>query len=337
MRLVRGFVNPPAAARGAVVAIGNFDGLHRGHQAIIRSAYRTAHEENAPLGVVTFEPHPRKLFRRDEPPFRLTPLRTKLRLLAALRVDVAIVLRFDEEFAEIEAESFANDILGGKLAIRHAVIGYDFVFGHQRQGNPGLLERAGRDHGYGVTTIDPQGDGREIFAASRIRDFLVQGRLDDATAELGRFWEVEGHVRRGDARGATIGFPTANINLRETIHPALGVYAVRVSIADADGTRWLDGVANLGRRPTFGGDEVILEVHLLDFEGNLYGRRLRVAFVEFLRPEMRFEGIDALTAQIAADRERADSLLAERARSAHWFTDDNLPPAINNRRSAVGA
>ena len=276
MRLVRGFVDPPAAARGAVVAIGNFDGLHRGHQAIIGSARRTAHRQGAPLGVVTFEPHPRKLFHPGGPPFRLTPLRTKLRLLAALGVDAAIALKFDARFAATPAEDFANDVLGGGLVIRHAVVGYDFAFGHRRRGNPALLERAGRAHGYGVTIVDPQGDGREIFAASRIRDFMVQGRLDEAGAELGRFWEVEGRVRRGDARGATIGFPTANIDLRESIRPALGVYAVRAGMAERSGTRWLDGVANLGRRPTFGGTGVVLEVHLLDFEGDLYGRLLRV-------------------------------------------------------------
>ena len=331
MRLVRGYKNPPAAARGAVVAIGNFDGLHRGHEAIVRSAYQTAHEHDAPLGVITFEPHPRRLFQRDEPPFRITPLRTKLRLLAALGIDVAIVFRFNQEFAATAADTFAGDILGGMFDIRHAVVGYDFAFGYQRQGNPKLLERHGRDRGYGVTTIDPQGDGREIFAASRIRDFLVQGRLDDATGELGRFWEVEGHVQRGDARGATIGFPTANINMGETIYPALGVYAVRVGLADEGGTRWLDGVANLGRRPTFGGDDVVLEAHLLDFEGDLYGKRLRVAFITFLRPEERFEDIDALTSQIAADRDRAATLLEERAREPGWFVNDNLPPVINNR------
>jgi len=331
MLLVRGFENPPAAARGAAVAIGNFDGLHRGHEAIVRNAYQTAQEYDAPLGVITFEPHPRRLFRRDEAPFRITPLRTKLRLLAALGIDVAIVFSFNREFAATEADTFAGDILGGMFDIRHAVVGYDFAFGYQRQGNPKLLERHGRDRGYGVTTIDPQGDGREIFAASRIRDFLVQGRLDDATGELGRFWEVEGHVQRGDARGATIGFPTANINMRETIYPALGVYAVRVGLADECGTRWHDGVANLGRRPTFGGDDVVLEAHLLDFEGDLYGKRLRVAFITFLRPEMRFDGIGELTSQIAADRDQAAALLEERAREPGWFANDNLPPVINNR------
>lgn len=337
MRLVRGFVDPPAAARGAVVAIGNFDGLHRGHQAIVRTAWQTARRHGAPLGVVTFEPHPRTLFRRGEPPFRLTPPRAKLRLLAALGVDVAIALRFDERFAATPAEGFANDVLGRGLAVRHAVVGYDFAFGHRRRGNPALLARAGSAHGYGVTIVDPQGDGREIFAASRIRDFLVQGRLDEAGAELGRFWEVEGRVRRGEARGRTIGFPTANIDLREALVPALGVYAVRVGAAAGGTTRWHDGVANLGRRPTFGGGGVLLEVHLLDFEGDLYGRRLRVAFVEFLRPEMRFAGIEALRERIAEDRDRARALLAERARAPGWFADDNVPAALDGRGRARGA
>ncbi|MDA0262358.1 MAG: bifunctional riboflavin kinase/FAD synthetase [Proteobacteria bacterium] len=324
MRLVRGYVNPPPVARGAVVAIGNFDGVHKGHQAIIRIAHDAAQQIKAPLGVVSFEPHPRALFQKEKQPFRLTPLRGKLRLLNALGVDVAIVFRFDANFAAISAESFAAEILGQKFAVRHVVVGYDFAFGHRRQGNPELLVRAGRKFGYGVTVVDPQTDGREIFASSRVRDFLVQGRLENATNEFGRFWEVEGHVQHGDARGATIGFPTANINLGEFVRPALGVYAVRVGLEDGGKTNWHDGVANLGRRPTFGGDDVILEVHLFDFQRDLYGQRMRVAFVDHLRPEIKFDGIDALKDQISADCETARALLRDKHDDPNWFANDNL-------------
>ena len=329
MRLVRGHINPPAVARGAVIAIGNFDGIHKGHQALIAAAYNVAKTIEAPFGVMTFEPHPRKLFQKDSSPFRLTPLRRKLRLLDVLGVDIAMVLRFDAEFAGISANAFAEDILGRRFGIRHAVVGYNFAFGHRRQGNPELLEQAGRQHAYGVTVIDPQSDGREIFASGRVRDFLVQGKLAEATSELGRFWEVDGHVQHGDARGASIGFPTANIHLGEFVRPALGVYAVRAGLNRDGVISWHDGVANLGRRPTFGGEDVILEVHLLDFDGDLYGQHLRVAFIEYLRPEIKFDGIDALKAQISDDSARAQALLRDKRREATWFVGDNLPDAIN--------
>jgi len=330
MRLIRGFVNPPAVARGAVVAIGNFDGVHKGHQALVTVAAEAAKKVDAPLGVVTFEPHPRKLFQKDELPFRLTPLRGKLRLLDALGVDIAIVLRFDDAFAGTSADTFAEDILGRSFGVRHAVVGYDFAFGHRRQGNPQLLERAGRQHGYRVTVVDPQSDGREIFASGRVRDFLVQGRLAEATNELGRFWEVDGYVQHGARRGASIGFPTANIHLEEIIRPALGVYAVRAGLRRDDGViSWHDGVANLGRRPTFGGEDVILEVHLFDFDRDLYRQRLRVAFIDYLRPELKFDGLEALTSQISSDCEHARSLLHGKRGQPGWFERDNLPPAIN--------
>ena len=330
MRLVRGYVNPPAVARGAVVAIGNFDGLHKGHQAIIGVAHHQAQEIGAPLGLLTFEPHPRRFFQSDIPPFRLVSLRGKLRTLDAVGLDVAIVLRFDAAFAAIGAKEFAANMLGHIFGIRHAVVGYDFAFGHQRQGNPELLEQVGRDHGYGVTVVDPQTDGREIFSSSRIRDFLVQGRLAEASDELGRFWEVDGHVKHGDARGATIGFPTANIHLGEFIRPALGVYAVRAGLDINGATQWHDGVANLGRRPTFGGEDIILEVHLFDFDRDLYRQRMRVAFIDYLRPEMKFDGIEALKSQISNDCARAQTLLQDKQKQPDWFTGDNLPQAINS-------
>lgn len=331
MRLVRGYVNPPAATRGAVVAIGNFDGLHKGHQALVRTAHETALQTGAPLGLVTFEPHPRRVFQPEIAPFRLISVRSKLRVLNALGIDVAVSLRFNRDFAAISADDFAKNILGNALDIRHVVVGYDFAFGNQRRGNPDLLVRVGEVCGYGVTVIDPQGDGREIFSSSRIRDFLVQGRLAEATNELGRFWEIEGHVQHGDARGASIGFPTANLRLGELIRPALGVYAVRAKFSQNGDSRWHDGVANLGRRPTFGGEDIILEVHLLNFEGDLYGTRMRVALIDYLRPEQKFGGIDALKAQIEADCARARRLFDAKRVEPGWFEQDNLPLAINGR------
>ena len=332
MRLVRGYVNPPAVARGAVVVIGNFDGLHKGHQALIQVAHEKALETGAQLGLLTFEPHPRRVFQREPVPFRLISVRSKLRALDALGIEIAVVLRFSRDFAAISADDFAENILGQALDVRHVVVGYDFAFGNQRRGNPDLLVQVGEACGYGVTIVDPQGDGREIFSSSRIRDFLVQGRLAEATNELGRFWEVEGHVQHGDARGASIGFPTANILLGELIRPALGVYAVRAKFERDGAERWYDGVANLGRRPTFGGEDIILEVHLLDFAGDLYGKRLRVALIEYLRPEKRFDGIDALKAQIKADSAQAKALLGDKQVEPGWFEQDNLPLAINGRR-----
>jgi riboflavin kinase/FMN adenylyltransferase len=291
----------PAAARGAVVVIGNFDGVHRGHQLLLADARRQADLLSAPLAVLTFEPHP--------PPFRLTSLRAKAHALQEAGVDDLFVLHFDRSFSLKPAAAFVLDILVGDLAVRHVVVGWDFCFGHKRAGNAALLKSMGSQHGFGVTAVDPVMNGEgEIYSSSIIRAHLRDGRPAKAAELLGRPWEIEGRVEHGDRRGRTIGFPTANLRLGPYLRPAGGVYAVRAS-AD-DGGAWLDGVANLGQRPTFGGTDLLLETFLFDFSGDLYGRRLRVRLVDYLRPEKKFDGIDELKAQIAADSQKARRILA---------------------------
>jgi riboflavin kinase/FMN adenylyltransferase len=300
-----------AGDRGAVVAIGNFDGVHLGHQAVIGAAGTLARSLRAPHAVLTFEPHPRQVFRPQDPPFRLTPFRVKARRIEALGVDLLFTLHFDLAFAARSAEDFIDSVLIQGLGVRHVVVGYDFVFGHQRRGDPALLRERGAALGFGVSVIEPvAASGGAVYSSTRIREHLVAGRPGEAAALLGRPWEIDGRVERGDQRGRTIGFPTANLMLDDYLRPAAGVYAVRAGIEEGGRTVWHDAVANFGRRPTFGGSDLRLEVHLFDFAGDLYGRHLRVALIEHLRPEQKFPGIDALKAQIAADAARARAVLA---------------------------
>jgi riboflavin kinase/FMN adenylyltransferase len=315
MRLFRHFSPFPDDARGAVMALGNFDGVHRGHQAVIAHSDAIARAERRPHGVVTFEPHPRAVFRPGDPPFRLTPLRAKSHQLQALGVELMVSLHFDAEFAQRSAENFVTEVLHRGLGIGHVVSGYDFVFGHDRQGDAALLQRLGRELGFGVTIVPPvAGDSGAVFSATRIREHLVAGEAKDAAVLLGRPWEIEGRVEHGDARGRTIGFPTANLALGEYLRPAAGVYAVRAGIEQDDGVEWHDAVANLGTRPTVGGTDLRLEVHLLGFAGDLYGQHMRVALIDWIRPERKFAGLDELKAQIARDAAKARAIhITERA------------------------
>ncbi len=306
-----------AADRGAVVAIGNFDGVHLGHQAVIGEAGRLARALGAPHAVLTFEPHPRQVFRPHDPPFRLTPFRVKSRRIEALGVDLLFTLHFDLAFAARSAEDFVETVLLKGLGARHVVVGYDFVFGHQRRGTPALLEERGATLGFGVTVVDPVAAGSGVrYSSTAIRDHLVAGQPREAAALLGVPWEIEGRVERGDQRGRLIGFPTANLTLDDFLRPAAGVYAVRAGVEQEGRIEWHDAVANLGRRPTFGGSDLRLEAHLFDFTGDLYGRHLRVALIEYLRPERKFAGIEDLKAQIARDADEARTVLAAVPRSS---------------------
>jgi len=302
----------PPAARGAVVAIGNFDGVHPGHRALIEVAAGEAKRLGAPLSVLTFEPHPRSVFRPQDPPFRLTPLRSKSHALEALGVEHLYVLHFDRAFAAKTAEAFVREILVEGLAARHVVVGWDFCFGHKRAGNAALLRNLGDELGFGVSAVEPvTADNGEVYSSSTVRRYLAEGQPAAAARLLGRPWEIEGRVEQGDQRGRTLGFPTANLALGDYVVPALGVYAVRVMIDEAGESAWYPAVANLGRRPTVGGTRIQLEVHLFDFDQDLYGRHLRVRLIEFLRPEKKFDGLEGLRAQIAEDSLRARDLLAE--------------------------
>jgi riboflavin kinase / FMN adenylyltransferase len=299
------------AARGAAIAVGNYDGVHRGHLAVIGEAGRLAKTAGVPWAVLTFEPHPRSIFVADTPPFRLTPFRAKAREIETLGVDHLIVLRFSIDFSQIPAEEFVRHILVEGLQAHHVVCGYDFVFGHGRKGDGELLLRMGRENGFGFTCVPQVRDGEgEGYSATRARKCLRNADPTGATHVLGRAFEIEGIVRSGDRRGRTIGFPTLNLDLGPYVRPVNGVYAVRVKVDGGPDSGWLPGVANLGHRPTFAGTDVLLETHLFNFDGDLYGRRVRVALIDFLRPEKRFDGLDELKAQIAEDCEKAQMILA---------------------------
>ncbi len=293
------------------MVLGNFDGLHRGHQHVIGRGRSVASDLGCPLAVLTFEPHPRAVFRPDGPPFRLTPFRIKERQLEAFGVDILVVAHFDEAFLHRDAKYFVDDVLVAGLGARHIVAGADFHFGHRRGGSMEFLEREGLERGFGVTAVGliPDQTGA-LLSSTRVRTALVEGRPRDAAFVLGRAWEIEGRVEVGARLGRTLGFPTANLHLGEYLRPRLGAYAVRAGIDAGLSTVWHDGVANLGRRPTVDGEDERLEVHLFNWGEDLYGRHLRVRLLEFLRPEQRFSSLDALKAQISDDAAAARFALA---------------------------
>jgi riboflavin kinase/FMN adenylyltransferase len=296
----------PAPWKGGAVALGNFDGVHKGHQALLARTAEHARALDAPLLVLTFEPHPRRFFVPDTGPFRLTMLPAKLRLLEQYGVQAVLAQHFDTAFAALSADAFVDEVLRSGMGARHVVCGYDFTFGARRGGNVEMLRDMGARKDFGVTVLDPVMREGEIYSSTSIREALRAGWPSEAAELLGHAWEIEGVVEQGDQRGRTIGFPTANVALGEHLRPRFGVYAVRALI---DGT-WRNGVANLGRRPTIGKLQENFEVHLFDFAGDLYGKSLRVALIDFIRPEMKFAGLDQLKAQIAADGQAARTILS---------------------------
>ncbi len=298
----------PESARGATVALGNFDGVHLGHAHLVRAAH--AARPDAPLAVLTFEPHPRELFRPQDPPFRLSLPAERAAALAALGVREIYELRFDAAFSRLTAEQFITDVLVGGLGAKHLACGPDFAFGHRRGGDTAFLAARAEAFGIGLTSVQPLMDASGPLSSTRIRRALQDGYPERATAALGRPWAIRGVVAPGDRRGRTIGFPTANIPLGRHLEPQRGVYAVRVRLPDGTVNR---GVANIGRRPTVADTtESRLEVHLFEFAGDLYGQEISVALHGFLRDEQKFAGLDALKAQIALDAAEARTVLASR-------------------------
>ncbi|HML13754.1 MAG TPA: bifunctional riboflavin kinase/FAD synthetase [Xanthobacteraceae bacterium] len=297
---------PAGPLHGAVVAIGNFDGVHRGHRAVIAAALDRAKTFRRPAAVLTFEPHPRAFFNPNEPLFRLTDAANKLRLLAATGIDGAIVLTFDAALARLTAEEFVERVLLERFAIGGAVIGFNFHFGARRAGTPQFLIAQGRERGFAVDVV-PRFEyrGRPV-ASGPIRDALAAGHIDEATELLGFPWFVSATVIHGDKRGRELGFPTANLRLDPACRLRHGVYAVRVGIG---GHRY-DGVASFGRRPMFDGGAVLLEVFLFDFSGDLYGQSIDVAFIAWIREEAVFDSREALTQQMREDGARARVALA---------------------------
>ena len=302
---------PGEALRGATVAIGNFDGVHRGHKAVIAAALARASALGRPSAALTFEPHPRAFFNPDEPLFRLTPEGAKLRLLAAAGLDGAIVLSFNAELAKLSAQDFVQRVLVDRFAISGAAIGFNFHFGANRAGSPEFLQAQGRQHGFTVDIVPPLLDGGRPVSSGPIRAALAAGRLDDAAEFLGYPWFVSGTVIHGDKRGRELGFPTANLQLDPACALRHGIYAVRTAIA---GRRY-DGVASFGRRPMFDSGAVLLEIFVFDFAGDLYGANIDVAFIAWLRDEAMFASATDLMRQMKEDSRLAREALA-RARDA---------------------
>lgn len=299
----------PDSLRGGVVAIGNFDGVHRGHQAVLERALQEAAKRGVPALVLTFVPHPRTVFKPDVPLFTLTPPPMKARLLADLGFDAVVEQPFTRDFAQIDAELFVKQMLSGDLGVSHVVTGFDFHFGKDRQGGPAFLMETGKRYGFGVTLVDSfRDEGAEIVSSSRIRNLLSQGDVAEAAGLLGYRYTVEAEIGHGSQLGRTLSFPTANMALPETNELKYGVYAVR--FRRADGTLH-DGVASFGRRPTVTSNGApLLETFVFDFTGDLYWQTCRVSLFAYLRGEEKFDGLDALVAQIKRDEAEARTLLA---------------------------
>jgi riboflavin kinase/FMN adenylyltransferase len=303
--IVRDFA-PPQMLRGATVAIGNFDGVHRGHKAVIAAALSRARSLGKPAAALTFEPHPRAFFHPDEPLFRLTDEAAKLRLLAATGLDGAIVLTFDAALAKLSAEDFVARVLVAHFAISGSAIGFNFHFGANRAGSPDFLQAQGKRFGFTVDIVPPLLDGGRPVSSGPIRAALAAGRLDEAAEFLGYPWFISGTVVHGDKRGRELGFPTANLRLDPACALRHGIYAVRVAV----GGRRYDGVASFGRRPMFDTGAVLLEIFLFDFSGDLYGATIDVAFIAWLRDEAMFASATDLVRQMAEDSRLARAALA---------------------------
>jgi riboflavin kinase / FMN adenylyltransferase len=304
---IAGGERAPEALRGAIVALGNFDGFHKGHQAVVGRAVARARAKGRPAIVATFDPHPVRYFKPDLPPFRLTTLDQRERLFAAAGADAMLVLAFDAVLANVSAEAFVIDWLGEKLGAAGVVTGEDFTFGKGRGGNCAVLRDVGAPLGIGCETVGPVSEGGEIVSSSRIRDALVTGDCATATRLLTRPFAIEGVVQHGDKVGRTLGYPTANLDLGSYLRPRYGIYAVRGRLADG---RMLDGVANLGVRPSFDPPKELLEPYFFDFDEDLYGQIIEVELIEWLRGEAKFETMDALMSQMDADAARARAVLA---------------------------
>lgn len=305
MRIIRDYRATPENMRGAAIAIGSFDGLHRGHQALLNAVKAAAKQRASPAGVVTFEPHPREFFRPDLPPLRLYSLAEKLAHLRDAGMGAVWLVRFNAAFAGISAHGFMHDVLGKYIKPSRVFTGGDFTFGHKREGDAEYLQKHAQDAGFAYNAVPPLMSHDEKYASSAARAHLQAGEPEKAAEILGRPYAITGRVRHGDARGRTLGYPTANLSLGGRLPPRYGIYAVR---AQVDG-RTLFGVANIGIRPMFETRAPLLEAHWFDFKGDLYGRKLTVALLHYIREEQKFDSIDALRDAMAKDCIRARMLL----------------------------
>ena len=308
MRIIRDYQYTRPQDRGASAAIGNFDGVHLGHQAVIDLARRSA--PTAPLGVMTFEPHPRAYFAPDAPPFRLMSAETRAARLEKLGVERLYQLNFNTSLASLTPEDFARRVICEGLGLVNVVVGADFCFGKGRAGNVEVLQRFGAELGFGVTVAELMETGGVQVSSTAIREALSEGRPRDAAALLGHWHRIDGEVIGGEQRGRVLGYPTANMSIDGLHPPQFGVYAVLIDVRDGPHKGSYHGAASIGVRPMFNGEKPNIETYIFDFTGDLYGSTLSVALVDYLRPELKFDGIEALVAQMDSDCARARESLA---------------------------
>ena len=306
MKVIESLEGIDETARNSVVVIGNFDGIHLGHCKILERARNIADSHGLKLSVLTFEPHPRKIFRPDDPPFRITPAALKQERLAKSGVDIAFSLGFDWDFASQSSDDFIQHIIKDGIAPAHIVVGYDFCFGQLRKGRPQDFKAAGFD----VTIVEEIADDVERLSSSRIRTALRHGKIDEANELLGWEWEIRGEVVKGDQRGRELGYPTANVQLGDTTHPAYGIYATWVRIEGE--SEWRPSATNIGIRPMFETPEALVETFIFDFDREIYGETLHIKPVKRLRGEAKFDNLDDLIIQMAKDCEQAQTILESR-------------------------
>ncbi len=306
MQIIRHWTGLSPDAQGASVALGNFDGVHLGHRSVIE----LARQLDRPLGIVTFEPHPREVFSPDTPPFRLMNAEARANRLARLGVTHLYELPFTPALSDLSADAFAQQVLAQGLGVRHVVVGADFCFGKGRKGTAQDLVAFGQTYGFDVTIAPLMEQGAQVLSSTAIRAALTEGRMRDAAAMLGHWHRIEGPVLHGEKRGRDLGYPTANMSIAGLHPPRFGIYAVQVDVLTGSHKGRYNGVASMGVRPMFGVNQPNLETFVFDFKGDLYDAHLSVALVEHLRDEARFDGLPALIAQMDADSQRARAILA---------------------------
>ena len=310
MRIVRYPKNCPESAKNSVVALGNFDGIHLGHKEVIKTAKEIASKTKKPSAVMSFEPHPITVIRPDVKNIRITPFREKSELTKDLGIDVLFSIHFNKEFSEVSAKDFIEKILIEQLSVSHVVVGYDFIFGHKRSGNIDLLKEYASKDSFGITQVRAiETEKGEPFSSTKIRENIKAGNIKAATEKLGHDYVIEGIVKHGDKIGRDLGFPTANIILKDHLRPAYGIYAAKILVED----KWLDGVINIGIRPSIDSQKELLEAHIFDYDGNLYGKRIKIMPLEYISEEKKFDSLDDLKIKIEEDCQKAREITKKRA------------------------
>ena len=310
MRIIRDYQYVDTDDTNAVAAIGNFDGVHLGHQSVLKKAHSIAKNLNAPMGVVTFEPHPRSYFAPDAPYFRLMSSSAKATRLEKLGVSKLYELNFNAALSKLNPEEFARNVLSEGLKLQHVLVGEDFCFGKDRKGNVKILKDLGADLGFGVSSLELIKDKHGEISSTSIRNLLSEGKPKEAASHLGHWHRIEGPVVGGEQRGRVLGYPTANMELSGLHVPKLGVYAVLIDILDGPYKGSFKGAASIGVRPMFGKNSPNLETYIFDFSGDIYGAQISIALVEYLRPELSFDSVETLVEQMASDCEKAKKMLA---------------------------